>query len=95
LQRKSSRPQTRRWRLYEELKAANEELTLANHDFDGTSSDWAIQRAASEDARAELSAILAAIPDALAVIDRSGAVVRKPGVQRSGTHSRRSVHFTS
>jgi two-component system CheB/CheR fusion protein len=63
--------------LNEELKAANEELTLANHDLDARSSDLAIQRAASEEARTELSAILAAIPDALAVIDRSGTVVRK------------------
>jgi two-component system CheB/CheR fusion protein len=63
--------------LNEELKAANEELTLANNDLDARSSELAVQRAASEEARAELAAILSSMPEALAVVDKSGSVVRK------------------
>ncbi len=63
--------------LNEELKAANEELTLANNDLDARSSELAAQRAVSEEARAELAAILASMPDAVVVIDTGGIIVRK------------------
>src|SRR5690606_30244758 len=62
--------------LNEELKATVEELEISNSDLDARGAELVAQHRPTEEARAQLAAILTTMPDAVAVVHESGRVMR-------------------